>query len=872
VNAEKMSAEPSGGVGDPPPYPVVDQDENSENERKIEDKSLWIKWKSDNRILKHFEVAFNPVVTIASLLIIIIFVSWSMANPVAANTEFKAWQSWIGKSFTWLYIGSQDVWAAFIVVIYFSKYGNIKLGKDDSVPEYNNATWFAMLFSCGVSTGLFFFGVAEPVMHYTQANRYSADSTMPDNKLAQEAMNVTLYHWGLHGWVVYTIMGLLLALMAYREGLPMTLKSCFYPLIGDKIFGWPGDLIDTLSVIATLFGVCTSLGLGTIQINQGLHILNSDIEVSNKTQVIIIWCITAVATISVLTGVKHGIRRISEFCFGCGVVLMLIILFLDNTVFILNLYTQSLGYYFHQLVLIGFHSDAFEQLGPSYGAEDRGRILPEDVDNADGPSQWMEWWTIFYWGWWIAWCPFVGMFIAKISYGRTIKEFIFGTMAAPTVYVFMWLIVFGGVGLRMEREAAGSDLCCHNINTTQLVRLSDTNPLQPIKFRSDLCIDDSCNSCSKKMINFREKEKFTLKNVGDEIEAIGEGNWGVSSSSRSLTRLSCRKTEQMWFDVMLSYGDLGSFLSGFSLMSLILYFVTSSDSGSLVIDCLASNGYPEPPALQRLAWAVLEGLTATGLLIAGGDKALGALQAVSIASGLVYTILICVVCVALWRALKITSGEITEKENEFAIDILDPLLADPVKEIFERKHFKRTRGKMVLALKFIMNTVCAPFSLAKSCRLLYGSYMFLPSLIFFSVLLSLFVILHIIEIRVQGLYALAWVAYIIFAFSVSLIRQAAREKLAIPGNIIEDFCISMFLYPSVALQVQISLENTINVTPDKRRISNMNTMNGGAEQGTSNGKHIQMTGHVNNGAALTETEANGGKVMKRSLLATIRRH
>jgi choline-glycine betaine transporter len=265
-------------------------------------------------------------------------------------------------------------------------------------------------------------------------------------------MNITLYHWGLHGWVVYTIMGLLLGLMAYREGLPMTLKSCFYPLIGDKVFGWPGDLIDTISVIATLFGVCTSLGLGTIQINQGLHILNEDINVSTDNQVIIIWCITALATVSVLSGVKHGIRRISEFCFACGVVLMLCILFLDNTVFLLNLYTQSLGYYFHQLVKIGFHSDAFEQLGPSHGAEDRGRVMPEDVEDTDGPVQWMEWWTIFYWGWWIAWCPFVGMFIAKISYGRTIKEFIFGTMAAPTVYVFMWLIVFGGVGLRLLFE------------------------------------------------------------------------------------------------------------------------------------------------------------------------------------------------------------------------------------------------------------------------------------------------------------------------------------------------------------------------------------------------------------------------------------
>jgi len=834
--------------GQPPPPYLANQDSESERDELKRDKSLWIKWKSPNRILSLFEVALNPVVTFASLLIIIAFVSWSMAKPDLAKDEFGAWQSWIGKSFTWLYIGSQDVWAVFIIIIYFSKYSNLKLGKDDSVPEYNNATWFAMLFSCGVSTGLFFFGVAEPVWHYTGKNRYSADPTMPDNKLAQEAMNVTLYHWGLHGWVVYTIMGLILGLMAYREGLPMTLKSCFYPLIGDKIFGWPGDLIDTLSVIATLFGVCTSLGLGTIQINQGLHILNDNIDVSVGNQVLIIWCITALATISVLTGVKHGIRRISEFCFGCGVILMMCILFLDNTVYILNLYTQSLGYYFHQLILIGFHSDAFEQLGPSSGAEERMRILPEGVESTDGPSAWMESWTIFYWGWWIAWCPFVGMFIAKISYGRTIKEFIFGTMAAPTVYVFMWLIVFGGVGLRMERESAGEDLCCHNVNTEYLVNLSQSNPLTQLKFSQDYCIGDgdSCNSCSKKILNLRE-DTMNLRELGEEITDIGKGNWGVSSPDRKYTRLSCRKTEEMWFDVMLSYGDLGSFLSGFSLMSLVLYFVTSSDSGSLVIDCLASNGYPEPPPLQRLAWAVLEGLTATGLLTAGGDQALKALQAVSIASGLVYTILICIVCVALWRALKMTSGEELGTGTEFSIEILDPLLADPVKEILQKKHWKRTKEKMILSLKFLLNIVFAPFSLAKCCRLLYGSYMFIPSIIYFSVLLAFFVILHIIQVGVGGAYALAWVCYIVFAFSVSLVRQGAREKLNIAGNILEDFCISLFLYPSVILQMQISLENTVNVTPDKRRIRNMSEA---VDQGPINGKQIQMTGYTNGGVQL----------------------
>eukprot|EP00088_Acartia_fossae_P056450 TRINITY_DN6574_c0_g1_i10.p1 TRINITY_DN6574_c0_g1~~TRINITY_DN6574_c0_g1_i10.p1 ORF type:complete len:871 (-),score=132.30 TRINITY_DN6574_c0_g1_i10:960-3572(-) len=857
-----------GEVGDPP----VSRKQNLDERPKVEDKSLWIKWHSTNKFMKFFDVALNPVVTLASLVIIIAFVAWCMDNPEAADKEFKGWQAWIGKSFTWLYIGSQDIWAVFIIIICFSKYGNIKLGKDDSVPEYNDATWFAMLFSCGVSTGLFFFGVAEPVWHYTLKNRYNADPTMPDNSLAQEAMNITLYHWGLHGWVVYTIMGLILGLMAYREGLPMTLKSCFYPLIGDKIFGWPGDLIDTLSVIATLFGVCTSLGLGTIQINEGLHILNSNIEISTNNQVLIIWCITALATLSVLTGVKHGIRRISEFCFCCGVILMLCVLFLDNTVFLLNLYTQSLGYYFHQLIKIGFHSDAFEQLGPSHGAEDRGRVLPEGVETADGPENWMDNWTIFYWGWWIAWCPFVGMFIAKISYGRTIKEFIFGTMAAPTVYVFMWLIIFGGVGLRMERESAREDLCCHNFNVSQLMEFSKMEPSVLFNQNGDYCNDGECNTCSEQMINSRQSLKMTMEQVGDEISLVGERNWGFTTQDREFTRLSCRNTQQMWFDVMMSYKDLGTFLSGFSLMSLILYFVTSSDSGSLVIDCLASNGYPEPPPLQRLAWAVLEGLTATALLTAGGSKALKALQAVSIASGLVYTILICVVCVALWRALKMTSGEIIDEKKEFAIDILDPLLADPIKEIFQRQHFKRTKTKLLLFIKFLINIPLAPFSLGKCCKYIYGSYTMIPAIIYFTLLLALFVILHILEVGVPGCYALAWVSYIAFAFSVSVVRQAARQKLDIQGNILEDFCVSLFLYPSVVLQILESLDNMVNVTPDKRTNSRNGVRPALYEVEPVDKGSIQMTGYVNGGIQMgngdSEAHVNGGQDLRSNVPAT----
>ncbi|EDO26046.1 predicted protein, partial [Nematostella vectensis] len=222
-----------------------------------------------------------------------------------------------------------------------------------------------------------------------------------DNQRAQDAINVTLFHWGIHGWIVYTMIGLLLGFLSYRYNMPMTMRTCFYPLLGDKIYGTFGDLIDILSVVCTMFGVCTSLGAGAIQLNDGLNRLNSDIPKSATSQVAIIWVITAVATASVISGIKIGIRRLSEICFSLGMFIFFIIFFYDDTWFLLNAFVQSIGYYLQWIVQIGFHTDAFAQLGNA-------------PDGKQAPS-WMNDWTIFYWGWWIAWAPFVGVFIARIS-------------------------------------------------------------------------------------------------------------------------------------------------------------------------------------------------------------------------------------------------------------------------------------------------------------------------------------------------------------------------------------------------------------------------------------------------------------------------
>eukprot|EP00095_Tigriopus_kingsejongensis_P000207 maker-scaffold41_size498431-snap-gene-3.31 protein:Tk00207 transcript:maker-scaffold41_size498431-snap-gene-3.31-mRNA-1 annotation:"glycine betaine transporter -like" len=677
-----------------------------------EDKSIWFKY----TLPCMGELRFNPIVSLLAVILIWTFVG--ICGGFQDKVPFLDWKSWMVDYFTWLYVGAQDSWAIFMIILYLSKYSAIKLGKDTDVPEYSDPTWFMMLFACGIGTGLFFFGVAEPLYHYVGPNRYTADPTMPDNTVAQIAINLTLFHWGIHGWIVYSLVGLLLALLSYREGLPMTMKSCFYPLLGDRVFGWIGDLIDVISIITTLFGVCTSLGLGTRQLNVGLTMLNSNISPDDTTiQVIIIWCITAVATMSTVSGVGMGIRRLSETCFMVGMFLMIVALFMDQTFFILNLYVQSLGYYIQWIIQLGFHTDAWEQLGPSHGGEDRNRWVPDGVESTDGPSDWMDSWTMFYWGWWISWCPFVGMFIAKISKGRTIKQFINGTLTAPVLYSFIWLVIFGGAGIRLERGAAGGGYCCPDktgwfLNSTEVSTLIEEqgwggNVVNP-NASTLLCSGDLCGSCASGVLaRYGESEQTYDTLVSDYNYLLTD--FGSVSPDRRQARISCHTTEQMWFDLMRSYGEIGSFLSMFSLIGIILYFVTSSDSGSLVIDCLSSNGDPDPPTIQRVFWALMEGATATALLYAGGKDSLVALQAAGLLSGLPYTFLVSMICTSIWRVCQVAAGDLNPLGPSFAIHLFDPFAPQPYHEI--RENFSAT---VKLFCGFLINLVLAPFTVAQA--------------------------------------------------------------------------------------------------------------------------------------------------------------
>mmetsp|Transcript_18183 Transcript_18183/g.55731 ORF Transcript_18183/g.55731 Transcript_18183/m.55731 type:complete len:789 (-) Transcript_18183:529-2895(-) len=618
---------------------------------------------------KFLHMKFNPYVSAAAAAVIWGFVGFTVDWEGAAYNEFTDWSAWITDEWSWLYVGSQDIWVVVLMYLLFSKYSKVKLGRDDEQPEFSNLSWFSMLFAAGVGVGLFYYGISEPIFHYTSSGTRWAHFN--DNDRAQHALMVTYFHWGVHGWIPYTTIGALLAIMSYRRGYPMTIRSCFVPLLGDNVLrGIFGDFIDVLSIMATLFGVCTSLGLGVQQLNQCLVRLDkgtyagtnsreegrTGIEFSTRAQVVIIWVVTACATCSVVSGLKAGIQFLSNVTFAAGCFMLLAVLFMDDTVVILNSITSSFGYYLWYLPKIAWHTDAWEM------ADDNGA-----PDGQGGGPEWLGWWTIFYWGWWISWAPFVGTFIAKISRGRTLGEFIAGTLIIPTAYCILWFGTLGSAGILKERQGQQAGLTCDKGNTFSELRST----------------------------------------------RLGEDGWAAEHNTAYDFRLSCLDLEDELFDTMSSYGTrtMGYFTSTFVGVLLLMYFVTSSDSGSLVIDSLAANGEEDPPILQRVFWACTEGAAAHALLKTGKDKALRALQSVSIVSGLPYTFVLCFMCAALLNVAMEEFGDLDVNRNKFRNGLLAPLTY-----VFDEKEGGAAGGLCNL----LLNCTCPWYAVLKVQRKIRG--------------------------------------------------------------------------------------------------------------------------------------------------------
>ncbi len=488
--------------------------------------------------------AMNKPVFFSSVIIIFFVTSLGAVIPEQLDAIFKTIQHWLNTTVSWVYILSVAMALLFAIYFMLSHFGSIKLGPDHSVPDYTYGSWIAMLFSAGMGIGLLFFGVAEPVMHFLTPPVGEGQTI----EAAREAMNITFFHWGLHAWGVYALLALCLAYFSYRHKLPLLPRSIVYPILGKRIYGPLGHMIDTFAVVGTMFGVATSLGFGVSQVNSGLAYLVGLPE-TIPVQFALITVITLFATTSVVLGLDKGIKELSNLNMILAIGLMTTVLLAGPTTLILNSFVQNIGNYLRWIVSKTFNLYSY-----------------------DPKEEWIGGWTLLYWGWWVSWAPFVAMFIARISRGRTIREFLISVLFVPAGFTFLWMTVFGNTAINA-----------------------------------------------------------ILKNGAVSLATAVNNNVSVALFK--------------FFEIL----PFSTFLSILAVLLVTTFFVTSSDSGSLVIDSLTSGGAKEPPVWQRIFWALTEGLVAGILLYAGG---LSSLQTMAITSAFPLMILMLVAAYCLMKELR----------------------------------------------------------------------------------------------------------------------------------------------------------------------------------------------------------------------------
>lgn len=505
-----------------------------------------------DRNFTKFGFDMNLFVSISAALLVLGFVGFTIVFPHQSADLFASINKIINEKLSWLYILIINATFIFLIVLGFSKYGNIRFGGSIAKPEYSNFAWYSMLFSAGIGIGIFFYGVSEPIYHLVIPIDLQSGSQFDNFK-------IMFLHWGVHAWAVYGLIAVGLGYFFYNKQLPFAFRSLFYPLIKDKIYGILGDIIDTIAVLAVLFGLAASLGLGAQQINSGLNYIFG-IPLNPSVQVIIITVITLFATMSVASGVSKGIKWLSEINLILSTVLLIGILLIGPTIYILSTYFSSMGLYLSNIFKISFFT----------------AIQSEDV-------AWQGTWTIFYWAWWISWAPFVGTFIARISKGRSIKEVALGSILIPTVITTFAMTILGASSIH-------------------------TNTLY--------------DGVIEKAIDYN-----------------------VATSMFEM------------FHYLTSSPALKMILSSVGVIVIVLFFITSSDSGSLVVSNLTSSGRAKPPIGQKIFWAFMEGAIALSVLLIGGKEALTTIQSAVIILALPFSLLLVSVMISLTKELKINYSE-----------------------------------------------------------------------------------------------------------------------------------------------------------------------------------------------------------------------
>lgn len=489
----------------------------------------------------------NPVFGTSAALILAFLLAILIVDPATAKATLDGIKWDIIGAFDALFIWAGNIFVLFCLALLVSPYGKIRIGGDNAEADHSIITWLAMLFAAGMGIGLMFWAVAEPVAYFTgwYETPLGVEANTPE--AARLAMGATMYHWGLHPWAIYSVVALSLAFFAYNKGLPLSIRSIFYPILGDRAWGWAGHIIDILAVLATLFGLATSLGLGAQQAASGIeHVFG--IESTVGMQILVIVGVTALAIISVVRGLEGGVKVLSNINMLVALALLLFVLVVGFGPALANI-PVTLGAYLENII----------PLSNPHGREDEA---------------WFQGWTVFYWAWWISWSPFVGMFIARVSKGRTIREFIAGVLLVPTSVTVIWMSVFGGIA---------------------------------------------------------------IEQVAEQVGVLGSD--GLDDVSLAMFQM---------FDQL----PLGDILSMIAIVLVMVFFITSSDSGSLVIDSITAGGKIDAPVPQRVFWATIEGAIAAALLWIGGTEAIQALQAGAISTALPFTVVLLLMCVSLVMGLR----------------------------------------------------------------------------------------------------------------------------------------------------------------------------------------------------------------------------
>lgn len=489
----------------------------------------------------------NTVFGVSAFLIIAFLVATLVSDPAIAKSTLDGLKWDIIGKFDAFFMWSANIFVVFCIVLALSPWGKIRLGGKDAATEHSTISWLSMLFAAGMGIGLMFWGVAEPVAYFTGWYETPLNVEANTPEAAKLALGATMYHWGLHPWAIYGVVALSMAFFAYNKGLPLSIRSIFYPLLGDRTWGWPGHIIDILAVLATLFGLATSLGLGAQQAAAGIHHVFG-IESTIGLQVVIIIIVTILAIFSLMRGMEGGVKLLSNTNMVIAFSLLVLVALMGFSVSLGTIPTTLMAYV--------------------------ENIIPLSNPHGRPDEAWFQGWTVFYWAWWISWSPFVGMFIARVSKGRTIREFLTAVLVVPTVVTVLWMSVYGGMA---------------------------------------------------------------IDQVVSQVGALGSD--GLTSVPLAMFQM---------FDEL----SMGSLLSVVAIVLVLVFFITSSDSGSLVIDSITAGGKVDSPVPQRVFWAVIEGAIAAALLWIGGTEAIQALQAGAISTGLPFTLVLLLMCVSLVMGLR----------------------------------------------------------------------------------------------------------------------------------------------------------------------------------------------------------------------------